>query len=228
MGGICSTCQYADTFTGDPEVVTPAEVAAAVDETADRVAETLGWEAARDYVAARTGPCTCDACRVQDDDGEVRITDPVTGGQKGQKDARFGGMDAWAALELARVYGYGEGKYERFNYLKGYAWSLSIDALFRHLFAFLAGENADPESGLLHTAHVAWHAQTLTAFALRGLGTDDRYQQADTSEIVDSRPTYSDFCERWAVSPDSDPCSFVPSCADCSINGCTHHQALVR
>ena len=98
-----------------------------------------------------------------------------TGGQKGVKDARLGGADPRALLELARVYGMGEEKYDRYNYLKGYPWSLSVDALLRHLLAFLDGEDRDPESGLLHTAHVAWHALALTAFQKRGLTQfDDR------------------------------------------------------
>ena len=42
------------------------------------------------------------------------------------------------------------------------------------LLAFLDGEDRDPESGLLHTAHIAWHGLALTAFLLRGVGTDDR------------------------------------------------------
>lgn len=104
---------------------------------------------------------------------EVRVTSR-TGGEKGQKQARLGGSDALALLELARVYGYGEQKYARYNYLKGYPWSLSVDAAYRHLLAFLAGEDRDRESGLLHTAHLAWHALTLTSFLLRRLGDDDR------------------------------------------------------
>lgn len=105
---------------------------------------------------------------------EKRYVDPVTGGEKGQKEARLGGADPLALMELAKVYGMGEEKYARYNYLQGYPWSLSVDALFRHLLAFLGGEEVDPESGLLHTAHVAWHALTLTSFQQRGAGTDDR------------------------------------------------------
>lgn len=104
---------------------------------------------------------------------EVRVTS-ATGGQKGKKPEAFGGGDPLSYIELAKVYAMGEAKYDRYNYLKGYAWSLSVDALFRHLFAFLSGEDRDPESGLLHTSHVAWHAQALTSFQLRGVGTDDR------------------------------------------------------
>lgn len=116
---------------------------------------------------------------------EVRVTSD-TGGQKGQKSARFGGGDPLAYMELARVYGFGEEKYDRYNYLKGYDWSLSIDALFRHLFAFIGGEDRDPESGLLHTAHVAWHGQTLSSFMLRGVGTDDRPPRPEDEDDDDS------------------------------------------
>lgn len=134
---------------------------------------------------------------------EVRVTSS-TGGQKGAKDIRLGGADPIAMGELGRVYGIGEKKYDRFNYLKGYDWSLSIDALKRHLLAFEAGEeydectvhpgqhdaehDFDPEtcdgSGLLHTAHVAWHGLTLTSFVMRGLGRDDRYHPV----IADADP----------------------------------------
>ncbi len=104
---------------------------------------------------------------------EVRVTS-ATGGEKGMKPEKLGGGDPLAFIELAKVYAMGEDKYARYNYLKGYDWSLSVDALFRHLLAFLSGEDRDAESGLLHTAHVAWHAHTLTSFQLRAVGTDDR------------------------------------------------------
>ena len=51
------------------------------------------------------------------------------------------------------------------------------NAAFRHLLAFLSGEDRDEESGYLHAAHFAWHGLALTSFVLRGVGTDDR---ADT------------------------------------------------
>jgi hypothetical protein len=105
---------------------------------------------------------------------ETRYVDPKTGGEKGQKRERLGGADPAAMSELAAVYGFGEEKYARYNYLKGYPWSLSIDALYRHFLAFQNGEVLDPESGLNHMAHVAWHALTLVSFSGRGLGTDDR------------------------------------------------------
>lgn len=105
--------------------------------------------------------------------GEVRVTSE-TGGQKGRKLAELATVDPLALMELAKVSGFGAQKYESFNFLKGYDWSLSANAAFRHLLLFLMGEDYDEESGLPHTAHFAWHGMALTSFLKRGIGTDDR------------------------------------------------------
>ena len=106
---------------------------------------------------------------------EVRVTDPETGGQKGQKDCQLGALDPLALWEVGNIAGFGNRKYERYNFAKGYKWSLSYDALQRHLMLFWGGENMDPESGLPHIAHAAWHCLALLTFSMRGKGTDDRF-----------------------------------------------------
>ena len=106
--------------------------------------------------------------------GEVRITDPETGGAKGSKQAQLGAMDPLAIMEIAKVAGMGAVKYDRYNFLRGYRWSLSYDACQRHLHAFWGGEDLDEESGLYHLAHAAWHCLCLIAFSIRKRGTDDR------------------------------------------------------
>lgn len=105
---------------------------------------------------------------------EVRVVDPVTGGCKGRKQTELGFIDPLALMELAKVASMGAEKYEPFNFLRGYQWSLSYNALQRHLMAFWSGEDIDTESGLPHLAHAAWHCLALTAFELRKRGTDDR------------------------------------------------------
>jgi hypothetical protein len=108
------------------------------------------------------------------DNSEVRVADPTTGGEKGQKDAVLGDIDPRALMEVAQVCGFGRKKYARLNYLRGYNWSSSYDALQRHLHLFWDREERDEESQLHHLAHAAWHCFALFSFALRGLGTDDR------------------------------------------------------
>jgi hypothetical protein len=107
--------------------------------------------------------------------GEVRVTNPDTGGEKGMKPERFG-LLPWGALgTVARVYHYGAGKYAPHNWRRGYAWSLSYEAAFRHLAAFVEGEDLDPESGLPHLAHATFHLLALLVFMVEHPELDDRY-----------------------------------------------------
>lgn len=114
---------------------------------------------------------------------ETRVTDPNTGGQKGKKLAQLGALDPEALLKVAEVAGFGAGKYARYNFLKGYDWSLSFDAMMRHALAFWSGVDIDEESGLPHLAHAAWQALALLAFHLHQVGTDDRPHSAPTAIV---------------------------------------------
>lgn len=106
---------------------------------------------------------------------EVRVTNEKTGGQKGQKPEQFS-LLPWPALgEIAKVYAFGAEKYDRDNWRKGYDWHLSMDAIIRHLAAFWAGEDLDPESGLPHLAHAGFHVLTLLTF----LADTDQYGDLD-------------------------------------------------
>lgn len=105
---------------------------------------------------------------------EQRVVDPDTGGEKGMKDVRIHAIPWEGLAELGRVYAFGEEKYADYNFRKGYKWSLSFDALQRHLWSWWAGEDTDPESGHHHLAHVTWHGFTLLLFAITGKGNDDR------------------------------------------------------
>lgn len=114
---------------------------------------------------------------------EERITSS-TGGQKGQKLARFGLIDSRFLQELAIVCGKGAKKYSDDNWRKGYNWELSYSALQRHLHLFLQGENLDEESKLSHLAHAAWHCMVLYVFS-----GDSRYADFDTRALP---PGYAD------------------------------------
>ena len=106
--------------------------------------------------------------------GEVRITDPETGGEKGQKQARFDLIPADALWAIAEHFGRGAEKYADRNWEKGYDWSLSYSAMMRHAWAWWGGEDVDEETGSSHMVAVAWHALVLVANELRGNGTDNR------------------------------------------------------
>ena len=108
--------------------------------------------------------------------GEVRLTDPVTGAQKGRKPERYSLLPQEALAEVAKVYAYGAEKYDDHNWRAGYPWSWSEDAKQRHGAAFWSGKDLDDESGYYHLAHQAFHVLTQLQFLIKGDGTDDRYK----------------------------------------------------
>jgi hypothetical protein len=105
---------------------------------------------------------------------ETRITNPTTGGQKGQKPEQMSLLPVEALEAVSRVYGFGADKYDRDNWRKGYDWHLSYDALQRHLQSFWKGEDIDPESGEPHLAHAVFHCFTLLTFMESYPEGDDR------------------------------------------------------
>jgi len=55
---------------------------------------------------------------------------------------------------VSRVREFGAKKYARNNFkLTGFKYTRSLAAALRHIFAFLSGEDNDPESGLSHLGH---------------------------------------------------------------------------
>jgi hypothetical protein len=107
------------------------------------------------------------------EDYEVRVTSS-TGGEKGQKLARFDLIPKSPLWQVAELYGVGARKYADRNWERGYNWSLSFAALNRHLWQFWAGEDNDAETGLPHLASVVFHAFALMEYAATHPEFDDR------------------------------------------------------
>lgn len=104
---------------------------------------------------------------------EVR-TVSTTGGEKGDKPARFDLIPVGPLHDLAELYGAGARKYEARNWERGYPWHLSYAALMRHATQFWNGEDYDEETGAKHLASVAFHAFALMQFMDQHPGFDDR------------------------------------------------------
>lgn len=105
--------------------------------------------------------------------GEVRTTSS-TGGQKGDKPARFDLIPVEGLWPLAELYGAGARKYEDRNWERGYPWHLSFAAMQRHAWQWWNGEDTDAETGASHLASVAWHAFALLFFTVHFPDFDDR------------------------------------------------------
>ncbi|QNL30796.1 hypothetical protein SEA_ESTES_87 [Mycobacterium phage Estes] len=108
--------------------------------------------------------------------GEV-ITTSSTGGQKAGNNVRAS-LIPWAELlEVAELYGKGALKYEDHNWMKGYDWHLSFDALIRHLSEWWLGNEYDDGeggTGLEHLTAVVFHAFALMYFRKHFPQFDDR------------------------------------------------------
>jgi hypothetical protein len=82
-----------------------------------------------------------------------------------------------AMNQTAAVLKFGAEKYAEHNWRKGFAWSRPLSAAMRHITAFNAGEDKDPESGLSHLAHAACCIMFLLEFEKTRPELDDRYKE---------------------------------------------------
>jgi hypothetical protein len=81
-----------------------------------------------------------------------------------------------ALADCARVFDYGRAKYAEWNWAKGQPWSVPFACLMRHMAAWQAGEDLDPESGLPHLGHAMANLVMLSTFARTYREGDDRTQ----------------------------------------------------
>ena len=73
-------------------------------------------------------------------------------------------VPAFAQEQYARVLTSGTVKYLPRNWERGMEWKYVIGPMIRHIQAILRGEDFDPETGLLHSAHIMCNAAFLTEF----------------------------------------------------------------
>tara|TARA_B100000749_G_C18414625_1_gene460716 strand:- start:350 stop:745 length:396 start_codon:yes stop_codon:yes gene_type:complete len=91
------------------------------------------------------------------------------------------------ALELvACALDHGAIKYEPHNWALGTDWSKYLSASLRHIFAWNAGEDKDPDSGLPHLSHAVCCLLFLLTYEVYDIGTDDRLKLRTPS---DEQPT---------------------------------------
>ena len=86
---------------------------------------------------------------------------------------------------VAEVLGFGAKKYAAHNWRKGIAYSRLSDAALRHLMAFNAGEDLDPESGLPHLHHASCCLMFLSNMSATRPELDDRWKdphEVDTTQ----------------------------------------------
>jgi hypothetical protein len=76
----------------------------------------------------------------------------------------------------ARVWAYGAKKYSRNNWMKGMAWSVPLASMLRHIAAWQAGEDIDPETGESHLDHISCNVRMLQLYRTTYPEGDDRHK----------------------------------------------------
>ena len=88
------------------------------------------------------------------DEHDALTFHPLSGGEKfDYGKPRLDLLDAYAIEQLARVLSFGAQKYAAHNWRGGITKGRLMAAALRHLFAYLGGQDTDPETGLSHVAH---------------------------------------------------------------------------
>lgn len=90
-----------------------------------------------------------------------------------------------ASEEIIKVFEFGAKKYARGNYKEngGLAYSRVLNSLLRHTYAFMKGEDKDPETGLSHMAHAGCNVYMLLTYELdkeHRFNNDDREDRVMT------------------------------------------------
>jgi hypothetical protein len=83
----------------------------------------------------------------------------------------------WNSLEpMVKVLEFGATKYDDHNWKKGLKTTEVCESLMRHLTAYLAGEDIDPESKLSHIGHIQCNAMFLSYMDKYMPDFDSRYK----------------------------------------------------
>lgn len=139
--------------------------------------------------------------------------------QDGQGDRYNKGKTNWNLVDLkaheqmVRVLEFGAKKYSPDNWKRGMDWSIVLASLKRHIAAFEKGEDYDPDSGLLHMAHVACNAHFLTTYYRIYPQGDDRpkpwHNQLKIGLDIDG--VLADFVQACAIKLNVPVAEFQPS-----------------
>ncbi len=100
---------------------------------------------------------------------------------------------------LIKVLTKGSEKYAPRNWENGMGWSTVIASLKRHLAAFEAGEDYDPETGLLHADHIQCNAHFLSAYySIYPQGDDRPHHYLNSPNYgLDVDDVLADFIPAW-------------------------------
>ena len=86
-------------------------------------------------------------------------------------------VDFNSLQDMVRVLEFGAKKYNRDNWKLGLPTKQICESMLRHIFAYLQGEDNDPESGIPHIGHIQCNAMFLDYMMRHHPELDDRKEQ---------------------------------------------------
>lgn len=114
---------------------------------------------------------------LSNNDAVVEFTPAAPTGIKHDQDkADMSLLSNVALLKIAQVMTFGKKKYSAHNWRGGFVWSRPLAAAARHLFAYIGGEDKDPETGLSHLAHACCCLFFVLEFEDTHQDLDDRFK----------------------------------------------------
>jgi Domain of unknown function (DUF5664) len=102
---------------------------------------------------------------------------------------RYELTDPLAIQGLVKVLDFGAKKYAVDNWRKGFPYSRIVASLERHLAAFKAGEDIDPESGLPHIDHLGCNWMFLSFLTKTRPDLDDRWYKHNNIGLTNEQTT---------------------------------------
>lgn len=112
-------------------------------------------------------------------DGQIVIDpkNPDKGKKYDEGKPLLGLISSIATVEKGRVLTAGGVKYGWNNWREGLSWMRVISAVLRHIFAWIGGEDKDPETGISHLAHAACGIDFLLEYEVTHREKDDRWKK---------------------------------------------------
>lgn len=104
-------------------------------------------------------------------------TDKPTGVKHDEDKPDMSLLSNSALLKIAQVMTFGKKKYSAHNWRGGFIWSRPLAAAARHLYAYIGGEDKDPETGLSHLAHACCCLFMVLEFEETHKELDDRFKK---------------------------------------------------
>lgn len=112
---------------------------------------------------------------------------------------RYDLVPTYAQEQYVRVLTYGANKYAPNNWKRGMKWTSVLASMKRHIAAFEAGEDFDPETGELHMGHIMCNAAFLAEYyKIYPQGDDRDHKYLRTPKIgLDIDEVLADWVGHW-------------------------------